>query len=93
MNSWDSDPNKRPTFVQISQIIDGVIIDCLISDPLANKFWKQHFLEYDHVLWGSFLTHFSSLLGITKSNIKELNFACLKRILCKIYIYENKLFK
>lgn len=41
---WHADPSSRPSFTQIIPIIESVIIDCLIDDPIANKFWKNNFL-------------------------------------------------
>jgi serine/threonine protein kinase len=41
---WDVDPRRRPTFQQILPIIDSVLVDVILDDPEANRFWKTYFL-------------------------------------------------
>jgi len=78
---WHPEPSKRPTFTEILPILDAVMVDCLIDDVVANKFWKDHFVGHDHVLWSDFVKAFSNLLNLPPPNPKDLNFACLKKIL------------
>lgn len=78
---WHPDPSRRPSFTEILRILDSVLIDCLIDDPVANKFWKDHYLEQENVLWSDFVKNFSNLLNLPPPNPKDLNFACLKKIL------------
>jgi hypothetical protein len=53
---WDKDPAKRPTFRQgtlhslmayltyvVLVSLEGILVDCAIRDPVANKFWKENF--------------------------------------------------
>jgi len=81
---WHPDAQKRPPFTEILLILDSVLVHCLIDDPIANKFWKDNFLGQDHVLYSEFATKFATLLKIplpATAIYKELNFACLKKIL------------
>jgi len=78
---WHPDPTRRPSFQQIIPLLDSVIVDILISDPDANKFWKSAFLGRDHVNWTEFFVKFANLLKISDPNPKDLNFLCLKKIL------------
>ena len=43
---WHPEPNKRPSFTQILPILDSVLVDCLVDDAVANKFWKDNFLGH-----------------------------------------------
>jgi len=78
---WHPDAKQRPTFQQILPLLDSVIVDCLIADTEGNRFWKMWFLGKDHVHYNDFQKHFGSLLHISEPNSKDLNFACLKKIL------------
>jgi len=77
---WHPDTSKRPPFTEILLILDSVLLDCLFDDPIANKFWRDNFLGFDHILWTDFANKFAALLKI-QHNPKELNFLCLKKIL------------
>jgi len=78
---WHPDPSKRPSFTQIIPILDSVMIECMVSDEQANKFWKAKFLGKDQVSWTDFQKAFSELLKLPPPNPKDLNFICFKRIL------------
>lgn len=78
---WHPDPTKRPSFTQIIPILDSVLVDCLVDDPVANRFWKDNYLGHDHALWGDFAKRLASLLNLPAPNTKDLNFLCLKKIL------------
>lgn len=84
---WHKDSSKRPPFTEIVRILDKVLIDCLISDPVANKFWKENFLEYEEILWKDFKEAFRNLLGLPPSNAKdkdkELGWTCLQKIVAQ----------
>lgn len=79
---WHKDPSCRPSFTEILPILDSILVDCLIDDPIGNKFWKDNFLGRDHVLWSEFINKFSDLLNLSKiSKDYQLDIACLKKIL------------
>eukprot|EP01114_Cavostelium_apophysatum_P014808 TRINITY_DN3928_c0_g1_i1.p1 TRINITY_DN3928_c0_g1~~TRINITY_DN3928_c0_g1_i1.p1 ORF type:complete len:545 (+),score=163.03 TRINITY_DN3928_c0_g1_i1:159-1793(+) len=87
---WNADPTKRPSFTQILPLLDSVIVDCLLADPEGNRFWKTYFLGRDQVPWGEFLKHFARLLRLQDPNPKDLNIACLKKILTVPNMDPNK---
>lgn len=39
---WDPDPNKRPSFKEIIDQLDNVIVDCAVRDEDGRNFWKQN---------------------------------------------------
>lgn len=63
----DPNPNRRPPFLSIGKRLDSAIIDYAIRDPLANKFWKDTFLNSggDSVKWKEFCNAFGTFLGLT----------------------------
>jgi len=73
----------RPPFKEILTILSNIIVDILIDDTEAKRFWKANFLGKDHVPWGEFHKQFSAFLRLPLPNPKDLNFACLKKILAE----------
>lgn len=63
----DFNPNRRPPFQAIVKRLDHIIVDSAIRDPLANKFWKDSFLNSggDTVKWKDFCNSFATFLGLT----------------------------
>jgi hypothetical protein len=65
-------------------IIDSVLVDCLIDDPIGNRFWKENFLGRERVAWLDFQQAFTALLKYPiPINPKDLNWACFKKILAE----------
>jgi len=57
---WDPDPKVRPSFEEVITSLDEILIECCIQDPLARKFWKDHFLIPGQILqeevsWNEFV--------------------------------------
>lgn len=42
---WAADPARRPSFNEIVQHLNYIIVDCAILDNIGRQFWKQFFLE------------------------------------------------
>jgi len=78
---WHPDPTKRPGFQQIIPILDSVLVDCLVADIEGNKFWKKYYLGKDHVEWAEFQKRFAETLKLPVPNPKDLNFACLRKLI------------
>jgi len=76
---WGPDAKKRPSFVEIIEIIDSVLVDCLVSDPIANKFWKEKFLGKQTVPWSVFSSSFAKLLEVAIDS-ESTGWVCLKKI-------------
>jgi hypothetical protein len=45
--------------------LDHIIVDCAISDPHANIFWKERFLTKDEVRWRDFVNLFGEFICLT----------------------------
>ena len=59
---WQHDAAMRPSFTQILQDLDRVIVDAAITDPVGKRFWLEYFPNRDRVPWDDFLIAFYSLL-------------------------------
>lgn len=77
---WDKDPKKRPSFDEIINRLDEIIIDATISDPTGRAFWKKHFFGKEVVLYKDFVKPFAELFHLQPTP-DDLNFECLKAIL------------
>eukprot|EP01120_Amphizonella_sp_Union-15-10_P008947 TRINITY_DN3303_c0_g1_i1.p1 TRINITY_DN3303_c0_g1~~TRINITY_DN3303_c0_g1_i1.p1 ORF type:complete len:610 (-),score=109.22 TRINITY_DN3303_c0_g1_i1:80-1909(-) len=87
-NCWHPDYKKRPSFEEIIFRLNEVLVDCAISDPPANMFWKQNFLLYkqdleDLVPWSEFGTTLARCIGWDRGQIsRDLDLEQLRPFLC-----------
>jgi len=65
---WAPNPADRPTFSEIVQKLDHIMIDVAIEDPLGRQFWRENFFTKDPVPWNDFLNAFSKLLRLLPQN-------------------------
>jgi hypothetical protein len=40
---WDQDPACRPSFQQIVNSFDDLLVDSLVEDAIGRKLWKREF--------------------------------------------------
>jgi serine/threonine protein kinase len=62
--AWHPLPPKRPTFPQIVEALDQVLVDIAIRDPHGRQMWKDSFLKHSAVLWPRFIQRFEALLKL-----------------------------
>jgi serine/threonine protein kinase len=43
---WNGAPSERPSFNQISQSLSEIMVDCVVQNESAAKFWKKYFLNH-----------------------------------------------
>lgn len=48
---WQPDPERRPSFPQIVNALEHVMVDCAISDEVGRRLWKEKFLSREWVSW------------------------------------------
>lgn len=41
---WHREPTQRPTFTQIIAMLQRILVDVAVSDPVGNEFWTTHLL-------------------------------------------------
>jgi len=87
---WSHKQEDRPYLHQVISVLDSAWIDTLITDPLANSFWKQNYLGKDFSSWKQFSVDFCDfLIGKPKDvdyTLKDRKYQCLEKIVAT----ENK---
>jgi len=100
---WAPDKENRPYLTEVILALDGVWIDCLITDPIANSFWKKNYLGKESAAWNHFsfaFCHFLNTENDEKHEEKKPDFNALvkdyrledlnKTCMEKIVTTENK---
>jgi serine/threonine protein kinase len=80
---WDADPKKRPSFREILEQLDHVLVDVVVQDHQARAMWKKHFWGTSAVAWEDFAKVVISSLGLpqpTEGSETELELLCLKEL-------------
>jgi serine/threonine protein kinase len=81
---WHPEPAKRPSFKEIIENLDIVMVDCAIRDEKARQFWRDNsFVKKDGVQWGEFIGPFVKLVGLPDNDMKGLNISCLHAVLAE----------
>jgi len=62
---WAPVPSARPTFGDVNERLDEVLIDAAISDEKGREFWKANFLKNRFVSWDEFVKAFYKFLGVS----------------------------
>jgi len=52
---WSPIPDARPPFEEITQILDDVMLDLSVKDPVAKAFWKKQFPGHIKGNWKVFI--------------------------------------
>jgi hypothetical protein len=81
--SWDRDPQKRPTFEELLILLQNAWGQIFIpaTCPLAIQFWEKYFKGKWKVDWDLFVRRFPAALGKKKDSSKlKLNFECLDKL-------------
>jgi len=80
---WDADPAKRPSFKEILEQLDHVLVDVVVQDHSARAMWKKHFWGKSSVEWDEFAKVVVSTLKLdppTPDSESELELLCLKEV-------------
>ena len=63
---WRAQYDQRPTFIEICDRLDVVIVDAAIRDPQGNAFWKRAFQKQERVSFDDFSRAFYAFLGLVR---------------------------
>jgi serine/threonine protein kinase len=85
---WQHEPARRPSFSQILEAINYIIVDIAILDVDGRRLWKDHFSRNsnkDKVSWTEFLRVFMHYFTGAEddSEAKMLNIKCLAALLAE----------
>ncbi|KAL6063525.1 Dual specificity protein kinase [Balamuthia mandrillaris] len=101
---WNGNPKKRPSFAEILDILDDVVIELLIKDEDGRELWKkmksqetmgEHFPFF--VAWDGFVEALCSLLNAPEhSSSADIGYLCMRTMLAeehKDYTRDKKFMK
>jgi serine/threonine protein kinase len=66
---WHASRSERPTFVDILASLDDIIIDGVLMDSRACRFWKRRLYQQDCVPWTRFREELAAELKISPDGI------------------------
>eukprot|EP01117_Protostelium_nocturnum_P003488 TRINITY_DN1454_c0_g1_i1.p1 TRINITY_DN1454_c0_g1~~TRINITY_DN1454_c0_g1_i1.p1 ORF type:complete len:539 (+),score=132.21 TRINITY_DN1454_c0_g1_i1:174-1790(+) len=78
---WAPDQNTRPSFKDIINALDFIIVDCAIRDERGNSFWKANFLKREDIAWLEFLDKFIPYVGLADDHQRDNNIRALRALL------------
>eukprot|EP01090_Pellita_catalonica_P004230 TRINITY_DN14069_c0_g1_i1.p1 TRINITY_DN14069_c0_g1~~TRINITY_DN14069_c0_g1_i1.p1 ORF type:complete len:474 (-),score=88.31 TRINITY_DN14069_c0_g1_i1:27-1448(-) len=79
--AWHKDPASRPTFSQMVDRLNKIIVECCINDEIGRKLWLKNFNGKDEIQWPTFIRKFSSAIGYRYKGDDEIEVLCLKEVL------------
>ena len=77
---WDADPTKRPSFKEILEQLDHVLVDVVVQDHSARAMWKKNFWGKSSVSWEDFMKAVCTALQVQANADNELDLLCLKEV-------------
>jgi len=82
---WHREPEKRPTFDQIIDMLDDAMVECTLTDPLAIQLWKENWKGKDDVSFNKFVSALYRVLDLNlgKDRERNLDYKCLKAMLAE----------
>jgi serine/threonine protein kinase len=84
VKAWDKEPQKRPTFEEILDMLQRCWITIFIPDyPLTQAFWDKNFKGKSKASWDQFVKRFSPLLGKKERSKLQLEIACLQKLVAE----------
>jgi len=82
---WHREPEKRPTFDLIIELLDDAMVECTLPDPLAIQLWKENWKGKDEISFNKFVSALYRVLDLNLGRDRERNidYKCLKAILAE----------
>jgi len=79
---WAKKPQLRPSFKEILETTDKLLIELAIEDEVARKMWRKYFFGKVEVTWSEFVISLYKMLKILElPNPNSQKLQCLKQIL------------
>jgi serine/threonine protein kinase len=81
---WHPDPTKRPNFNEILAQFDTIIVEGVLNDAEATKFWLKYFGGKDSgIKFDVFVEKLFNWLAIQRAETTDTKYLCLKELLDK----------
>jgi serine/threonine protein kinase len=84
---WDASPAKRPSFKEILEQLDHVLVDVVVQDHSARAMWKKYFWGKSSIPWDEFAKAIVDSLQLdppTPDSASELELLCLKELVASV---------
>jgi hypothetical protein len=78
---WAPAPDERPTFGAVLPQFDKIILEYMIKDPIAQKFWEKNFAAEESISWLKFAKSYCQFFKIPMPEMKSVKFKCLYELI------------
>mmetsp|Transcript_28558 Transcript_28558/g.71798 ORF Transcript_28558/g.71798 Transcript_28558/m.71798 type:complete len:494 (-) Transcript_28558:138-1619(-) len=78
---WAKDPEERPSFAEIINLLDSIMVDVAINDEAGRQLWKHNFLGKEEVTWDDFKKVIYRYASKTDNKVTDIKLKCLEVLL------------
>eukprot|EP01103_Thecamoeba_quadrilineata_P014646 TRINITY_DN4406_c0_g1_i2.p1 TRINITY_DN4406_c0_g1~~TRINITY_DN4406_c0_g1_i2.p1 ORF type:complete len:519 (+),score=114.87 TRINITY_DN4406_c0_g1_i2:60-1616(+) len=69
---WAPNPTIRPSFPEIVEALEKIIVECAVDDPTGRLLWLTYFNRKDHVSWeDEFVPVFAGMVGAAEYSLPD----------------------
>lgn len=68
---WHAKAKNRPSFSEINDRLDTILVEAAISDKEGQEFWKNNFLKKRRVKWDEFSKAFYKFINVSRPYDEE----------------------
>ena len=87
---WRPAFDQRPTFIEICDRLDIVVIDAAVSDPQGNSFWKRAFFKSERVLFEDFSRAFYGFMGLARPEEMALEESSMSGYVTSEFMFDSE---
>eukprot|EP01103_Thecamoeba_quadrilineata_P001586 TRINITY_DN1142_c0_g1_i2.p1 TRINITY_DN1142_c0_g1~~TRINITY_DN1142_c0_g1_i2.p1 ORF type:complete len:398 (-),score=42.82 TRINITY_DN1142_c0_g1_i2:632-1795(-) len=67
---WAPSPSMRPSFPEIVESVEKIIVECAVDDPTGRLLWLTYFYRKDHISWEEeFVPVFAGMVGASEYSL------------------------
>ncbi len=63
-DAWAHDPAARPTFLEINERLNAILIECAAQDEFARVFWRKFYPTQERIPWRDFVLSFYRFINM-----------------------------
>lgn len=64
--AWAQEPERRPSFLEINERLNVLLVEVACPDEFARAFWRRHFAAQDRVPWREVVPALCATLGVPR---------------------------